>query len=599
MLDSIGIYAIIPRMPRRKPAVHVVTTKRRYKDRVYTTHLLRRSYRENGKVKNETVGNLSHLPDSVVELVRLALRGKTLVPAETALQVLRSRPHGHVAAVLGMVKALGLERLLDPRSSVQRHRTVALIVSRVLCPDSKLATARTLDSQSATSTLGEELGLEAVQAEELYEAMDWLGERQGRIETALAKRHLHHGTLVLYDVTSSYLEGRHCPLGRIGYSRDRKKGKLQIVYGLLCNAEGCPVAVEVYEGNTADPSTLKDQIHKVRERFGLDRVVFVGDRGMLTSARIDEELRPVEGLDWISALRSDAIAKLATEHGPLQLSLFDATDLAEIRHPDFPGERLIACLNPLLRQERARKREALLRATEHELDKIVLATQRPRRALRGQSAIGLRVGRVLGRFKMAKHFNTSITQTTFQYQRKTLAIAQEAGLDGIYVIRTSVPEPLLDAAATVSAYKRLAAVERAFRCLKTVDLHVRPIHHRLTQRVRAHVFLCMLAYYVEWHMRRAWAPLLFAEDDPENAALKRPSPVRPSVPSDSAQRKAATRRTAQGHPVHHFRGLLHHLATLTRNTVQLHGSEFPFQQLTVPSELQRTALELLQVKLPL
>ena len=335
-------------------------------------------------------------------LVRLALGGKTLVPAETALQVLRSRPHGHVAAVLGMVKALGLERLLDPRSSVQRHRTVALIVSRVLCPDSKLATARTLDSQSATSTLGEELGLEAVQAEELYEAMDWLGERQGRIETALAKRHLHHGTLVLYDVTSSYLEGRHCPLGRIGYSRDRKKGKLQIVYGLLCNAEGCPVAVEVYEGNTADPSTLTDQIYKVRKRFGLDRVVFVGDRGMLTSARIDEELRPVEGLDWISALRSDAIAKLATEHGPLQLSLFDATDLAEIHHPDFPGERLIACLNPLLRQERARKREALLRATEHELDKIVLATQRPKRALRGQSAIGLRVGRVLGRFKMAK-----------------------------------------------------------------------------------------------------------------------------------------------------------------------------------------------------
>ena len=584
-------------MPRRGHAVHVVTTRRRYKDRVYTTHLLRRSYREHGKVKNETVGNLSHLPDSVVELVRLALSGKTLVPAEAALQVLRSRPHGHVAAVLGTVNGLGLQRLLGARPSIQRDRCLAMIVSRVLCPGSKLATARTLDRQSATSTLGEELGLETVQGEDLYEAMDWLGERQARIERALAQRHLHHGTLVLYDVTSSYLEGRCCALGRMGYSRDGKKGKLQIVYGLLCNAEGCPVAVEVYEGNTGDPSTLADQIHKVRERFGLERVVFVGDRGMLTSARIDEELRPVEGLDWVSALRSDAIAKLARDHGPLQPSLFDATDLAEIHHPDFPGERLVACLNPLLREERARKREALLRATEHELDKIVVATQRPRRALRGASAIGLRVGRVLGRFKMAKHFETTITETTFGYARKTHAIAQEARLDGIYVIRTSVPEPLLDAGATVSAYKRLAAVERAFRCLKTVDLQVRPIHHRLTERVRAHVFLCMLAYYVEWHMRRAWAPLLFAEDDPEDALRRRASPVRPSVPSDSAERKASTKRTTHGHPVHHFRGLLEHLATLTRNTVQVQGSQHPFEQLTVPSELQRTAFELLQVKL--
>lgn len=584
-------------MPRRNHAVHVVTTKRRYKDRVYTTHLLRRSYREHGKVKNETVGNLSHLPDAVVELVRLALSGKSFVPAETALRVLRSRPHGHVAAVLGTVQSLGIERLLSPRGSVQRDRCIALIASRVLCPASKLATARTLDAQSATSTLGEELGLKAVQAEELYEAMDWLGERQVRIERALAKRHLYHGTVVLYDVTSSYLEGRCCPLGRIGYSRDGKKGKLQIVYGLLCNAEGCPVAVEVYEGNTADPNTLADQIHKVRERFGLERVVFVGDRGMLTSARIDQELRPVEGLDWISALRSDSIAKLATDHGPLQLSLFDTTDLAEIRHPDFPGERLIACLNPLLRKERARKREALSHATEHELDKIVRATQRRRRALHGASAIGLRVGGVLGRFKMAKHFETTITETTFGYARKTDAIAQEARLDGIYVIRTSVPEPLLDAGATVSAYKRLATVERAFRCLKTVDLHVRPIHHRLSERVRAHVLLCMLAYYVEWHMRRAWAPLLFAEDDPEKMAQRRASPLRPSVPSDSAERQATTKRTVHGHPVHHFRGVLEHLATLTRNTVQVQGSEHPFEQLTVPSELQRTAFKLLQVKL--
>ena len=584
-------------MPRRNHAVHVVTTRRRYKDRVYTTHLLRRSYREHGKVKNETVGNLSHLPDSVIELVRLALSGKSFVPAETALQVLRSRPHGHVAAVLGAVQSLGIKRLLSPRRSPQRDRCIALIASRILSPASKLATARTLDGQSATSTLGEELGLDAVEAEDLYEAMDWLVERQARIERALAKRHLHNGTLVLYDVSSSYLEGRRCALGRIGYSRDGKKGKLQIVYGLLCNAEGCPVAVEVYEGNTGDPRTLGDQIHKVCERFGLERVVFVGDRGMLTSARIDEELRTVEGLDWISALRSDAIVRLASEPGPLQPSLFDTADLAEIHHPDFPGERLIACLNPLLREERTRKREALLRATEGELDKIVVATQRRRRALRGESAIALRVGRVLGRFKMAKHFETTITETTFAYARKTDAIAQEARLDGIYVIRTSVPKPVLDAGATVSSYKRLAAVERAFRCLKTVDLHVRPIHHRLNERVRAHVFLCMLAYYVEWHMRRAWATLLFAEDDPEGAARRRASPVCPSVPSASAERKAASKRTVHGHRVHHFRGLLEHLATLTRNTIQVQGSEDPFEQLAVPTELQRTAFELLQVKL--
>ena len=385
------------------------------------------------------------------------------------------------------------------------------------------------------------------------------------------------------------------PAGRIGYSRDGKKGKLQIVYGLLCTAEGCPLAIEVYEGNTGDPSTLTDQIRKVRERFGLERVVFVGDRGMLTSARIEAELRPVEGLDWITALRSDAIARLA--RGPLQPSLFDTTDLAEIHHPDFPGERLIACLNPLLADERARKREALLRATEHDLERIVRATQRRQRALRGASAIGLRVGRVLGRFKMAKHFETTITETTFSYARKSQAIAREARLDGIYVIRTSVPEPILDAAATVGAYKRLAAVERAFRCLKTVDLQVRPIHHRLSERVRAHVFVCMLAYYVEWHMRRAWAPLLFAEDDPEDAASRRASPVQPRVPSQSTERKAATRRGVHGQPVHHFRGLLDHLATLTRNTVQVHGSEHPFEQITLPTELQRTAFELLRVKL--
>jgi len=471
-------------MARRGSAVHVVTTTRRYKGRVYKTHLLRRSFRQDGKVKNETLGNLSHLPEPVIELIRRALRGETLLPASDAFQILRSRPHGHVAAVLATLRKLGLERILASRPSPQRDRCVALIAARVLAPGSKLAAARALHHETATSTLGEALQLDPVEAEDLYAAMDWLVERQPKIEQALAKRHLSNGTLVLYDVTSSYFEGRHCSLARGGHSRDGKKGSLQIVYGLLCSAAGCPLAVEVYEGNTADPRTLADQIRKVRERFGLERVVFVGDRGLLTSARIDEELRPVEGLDWIGALRSEQIRKLAQDGGPLQRSLFDTADLAEIRHPDFPGERLIACLNPLLEAERARKREELLRATERELDQIVAATQRERRPLRGKDRIGLRAGKVLNRFKVAKHFEITITETTFGYRRKQDSIAAEARLDGIYVVRTSVPAGVLDAADTVRAYKGLAAVERAFRCLKTVDLHVRPIYHRLAGAAR-------------------------------------------------------------------------------------------------------------------
>ena len=499
-------------MARRGSAVHVVTTTRAYKGRLYKTHLLRRSFREDGKVKNETLGNLSHLPDEVIELIRRALRGETLVPAGAAFQILRSRPHGHVAAVLGTIQKLGLERILAARPCLERDRCVALIAARVLAPGSKLATARTLNQQTATSTLAEMLSLDQLEADDLYAAMDWLLERQPKIERALAKRHLSNGTLVLYDVSSSYFTGRHGPLARIGHSRDGKKGSLQIVYGLLSNAAGCPVAVEVYEGNTADPRTLADQIRKVRERFRLARVVFVGDRGLLTSARIDEELRPVEGLEWISALRSEQIRKLAAADGPLQLSLFDAKDLAEIRHPDFPDERLIACLNPLLQAERARKREDLLRATERELDKIVAATQRDKRALRGKDRLGPRVGKVLNRFKVAKHFEITITETAFGYARQQGSIDAEAHLDGIYVLRTCVPAEVLDAADTVHAYKGLAAVERAFRCLKTVDLHVRPIYHRLDARVRAHVLLCMLAYYVEWHMCARLKPVLFDEE---------------------------------------------------------------------------------------
>jgi hypothetical protein len=560
--------------------------------------LLREGWREGKRVRKRTLANLSDWPAEQVEALRRVLRGESLASPEAAFTIARSRPHGHVAAVLGTLRKLGLERLLAARRSPERDRAVALIVSRVLAPDSKLATARALDATSATSTLGELLGLEQITAEELYAAMDWLGARQAKIEQALAREHLHDGTLVLYDVSSSYFEGRSCPLAAIGHSRDGKKGSLQIVYGLLCSASGCPVAVEVYAGNTGDPTTLADQIAKVRQRFGLSRVVFVADRGLLTSARIREELAPVAGLDWVSALRSEQIRALAEEGGPLQPSLFDETDLAEITHPDFPGERLIACKNPLLEAERARKREALLQATERELEKVAAATRREKRALRGKDRIGLRVGRVLGRFKVAKHFAIAITETRFTYRRKPETIAAEAALDGIYVLRTSVPEEVLGAENTVRAYKDLAKVERAFRCMKTVDLHVRPIHHRLEERVRAHVFLCMLAYYVEWHMRQALAPLLFAEDDPVGAARRRGSPVKPARRSASAEAKALTKRARDGEPVHRFRGLLAHLATLTKNTIHPAGDLPAFDRLTVPTSLQQKAFDRLGVPIP-
>lgn len=560
--------------------------------------LLREGWREGGKVRKRTLANLTDWPDAKVEALRRVLRDEPLVHPEQDFQILRSLPHGHVAAVLGTLRKIGLERILAARRSPERDRVVALIVSRILAPHTKLATARTLHGETATSTLGDLLGLQDIEVEDLYQAMDWLGDRQPKIEQALAKRHLEDGTLVLYDVSSTYFEGRHCPLGRIGHSRDGKKGTLQIVFGLLCNAEGCPVAVEVYSGETGDPTTLGDQIAKVRQRFGLSRVVFVGDRGLLTSARIREELAPVEGLDWISALRNDQVRKLAQEGGPLQRSLFDETDLAEITHPDFPGERLMACKNPQLEVERARKRVELLDATERELEKVVQATKRAKRALSGQDQIGLRVGKVLGRYKMAKHFEIEIADQSFAYRRKTESIAAEAALDGIYVIRTSVSKEAFSSEETVRTYKDLAKVERAFRCVKTVDLHVRPIHHRLETRVRAHVFLCMLAYYVEWHLRRAWAPLLFAEDDPKSAAAHRRSPVQAATRSPSGDAKAATKRTPDDLPVHDFSGLLGHLATQTRNTIQPRADLPTFEQLTQPTPVQRQAFALLGLSPP-
>jgi transposase len=584
-------------MTTRGGAVHVATTRRRHKGRLYETHLLRRTYREGGKVKHQTLGNISHLPAHLIEIIRAALRGQEFLPVTEAFEIRRTLPHGHVAAVLGSLRKIGLDSLLASRRCRSRDLVVAMIVARVLDPCSKLATARGLRADTAFSALGEELGVDSVDEDDLYEAMDWLIERQGRIESKLAKKHLNEGSVVLYDATSSYYTGRRCSLAKFRHPRDGKKDFGQILYGLLCNREGCPVAVEVFEGNVGDPKTLGKQIAKIRDRFGLGRVVLVGDRGMITEARIREELEPVDGLDWITALRAPAIRKLA-EEGALQLSLFDRRDLAEITSPQYPGERLIACRNPFLAQERARKREALLQATEKELDKIVVATRRERQPLRGKAKIGLRVGRVINRYKVAKHFKLKINDDGFTYERDTVKIAAEAALDGIYIIRTSVPKDAFDAQTTVRTYKSLSLVEQAFRSLKLTDLKVRPIHHRLEQRVRAHIFLCMLAYHVEWHMRRALAPVLFDDEERELAEALRDSVVSPARRSSGCRRKVSRKRTDDGVPVHSFRTLLKDLATIAKNRIQpkiADGSAGEFDVLTTPTPLQRRIFDLLDV----
>jgi hypothetical protein len=560
--------------------------------------LLRESYRQGGKVKKRTITNLSKWPDELVEGLGTLLKGGVAVQClAEAFDVVRSRPHGHVAAVLGTLRRLKLEGLIGGGDCPEHVLCLAMIVARILAPRSKLATARGLDEATKLSSLAEMLGIEAADEDDLYRAMDWLLERQERIEAQLARRHLSEGTLVLYDVTSTYFEGRSCPLAHLGHNRDGKKGKLQIVFGLLCSAQGCPVAVEVFPGDTGDPTTLSLQVDKVRQRFGLSRVIWVGDRGLLTAARIQEELRPVEGLDWITALRAPQIRALV-EGGALQLSLFDEQDLAEITDPAYPGERLIVCRNPLMAGQRARKRRELLEATERELDKIVAATTRSKRPLRGKDKIGLRVGKVLGRFKMAKHFALDIREDGFSYGRNADTIAAEAALDGIYVLRTSVSSETLTAEDTVRAYKGLSVVEQAFRSYKSIDLKVRPIYHRLEQRVRAHVLLCMLAYYVEWHMRQALAPILFDDHDPEAARSRCSSVVAPAERSPAASRKARTKRTEDDLPVHSFHTLLDDLATIVKDRVQprLPGAP-PFDKVSIPTPLQSRALDLLGVRL--
>jgi transposase len=582
---------------KNKP-LYVDRIARKHKGKLYETFLLRNSFRQNGKVKHETVANLSALPRDIIELIRRAIKGETYVSADAAMEIVRSLPHGHVAAVLGNLRQLGLEKAIAAQKSRERSLAAALIVARLIEPQSKLATARGLNGETASSSLGEALGVADATDDELYAAMDWLLQRQNRIEKKLASEKLHEGTLVLYDLTSTWVTGRHCPLARLGHSRDNRPGTLQIEFGLLCAPDGCPVAVEVFEGNTGDPATVASQIAKLRERFDLRRIVFVGDRGMLTSARIREDLSPLEGLSWITALRHADIKKLA-EKVTLRRSLFDDRELVEISGcSDFPGERLIACFNPLLAAERERKRAELLEATERRLEKVVASTRRAFRPLRGQDKIARRVEKALARHKMNKHFIIDIADDSLTYKRDEEKIAFESSLDGIYVVRTDVPRAEMSPAATVRNYKRLAVVERAFRSLKTVDLHVRPIHHRLANRVRAHVFICMLAYYVEWHMRQRLAPMLFDDEDKESAEEARSSPVSPARRSPRAQAKASRQRDAADRPVHSFQTLLSDLGTLTKNVVR---TSFPaaechtFEQYTLMTPVQRRAFALLDV----
>ena len=557
--------------------------------------LLRESYRETGKVKNRTLANLSSWPEAKVDALARVLKGQPPPAAELdgAFEITRSLPHGHVAAVLGTARQLGLDELIDPVPSRHRDLVTAMAVAQVIAPDSKLAIARGLRDATAASSLGEVLGVGSCDEDDLYAAMDYLHARQEQIQDALAARHLAGGTLVLYDVSSAAFEGRTCPLGAIGHPKDGVRGRLQIVYGLLTSKDGIPVAIEVFAGNTGDPTTVASQVDKLKDRFGLTRVVLVGDRGMLTAARLREDVRPA-GLDWITALRAPQVKKLVRD-GDLQLTLFDVQDLAEITTPDFPGERLVACKNPFLEAERARKRESLLAATEADLDKIGAACARARRPLRGKDKIAVRANRVLRRRKVAKHFTVQVTHDSLSYTRDQDSITAEAKLDGIYVLRTSVQASDLDSPDVISSYKALAQVERAFRAFNT-DLDIRPIRHHTEDRVRAHVFLRMLSYYISWHLQARLAPILFTDDDKPAAQAARTSPVAPAARSPRAVAKAATKQTPDNLPVHSLATLLSDLGTICLNTIAPADPALPgFRLVTTPTALQRQAFELLGV----
>lgn len=565
--------------------------------------LLRESYRdESGKSQKRTLANLSKLPAHLIAVLKSVLKGGAVIGVgEDGLVVARTLPHGHVVAALGVARKIALDRLIlstakDAASKRYRDLVVGLIVDRLVAPRSKLGFTRAVNAETASTSLGDVLGLGRVTESEVYGALDWLLAQQPRIESGLARRHLTDGTLVLYDVSSSYVEGRRCPLAQFGYSRDHRRDRMQIVYGLLCTRDGLPVAVEVFAGNTADPATLGNQVAKLRERFGLARIVMVGDRGMITTARIRDQLRPA-GMDWISCLRAPAVQALAAEGGPLQLSLFDERDLAEIEAPEqFPGERLIVCRNPWLAAERARKREDLLQSTERDLTEIQARVRRRGSSLKTAAQIGVAVGAVLNKHKVAKHFEVEIADGRLTFERKPDSIAHEAHLDGIYVVRTTVPAEHLPADEAVQAYKDLARVERAFRSLKTVDLDIRPIRHWTENRVRAHVFVCMLAYHVEWHLRQALAPLLFHDTEIAAARAARQSPVARTEPSADAKDKKATKRTKAGLPVMGFGELMSHLGTLARNTLVLpHQAGHSVTLHSRPTALQEAAFELLGI----
>ncbi|HYJ56635.1 MAG TPA: IS1634 family transposase [Mycobacterium sp.] len=590
-------------MTAQTPAMHVARNKRVYvtksgQEKTYESVLLRRTYREDGKVKHETLANLKALPTDAVAAVEATLKGERLVPAGSEFSITRSLPHGHVAAVAAMAHQLGMPALLGP-SCRARDLVLALIISRVVRPASKLATA----AWWPDVTLGVDLGVAGAATDEIYAAMDWLADRQEAVEKQLAARHLdpsvNPGRMALFDLTSAWVTGRCCELAARGYSRDGKKGCPQIEYGILCDPAGRPVAVRVFPGNTADPTAFTQIVAVIRDTFGLDTLVLVGDRGMITSARIaalrelNDDPDTATDFGWITALRAPDIAALAADHGPLQMSLFDTQDLAEISHPDYPGERLIACRNPALAAERARKRNELLAATDADLAAIAARVAAGR--LRGAGKIGEAIGRVIAKRKMGKHFRREITDTTFTYHRDHAGIDAEAALDGIYVIRTSVPATELDPAAVVESYKNLAHVERDFRSIKTDDLNLRPIHHRLDERVRAHVLICLLACYLVWHLRKAWAPLTFTDEHPPT----RDNPVAPAQRSPQAQTKASTQHDPDGNPLRSFRGLLDHLATLTRNDIHYHGTNATVPTLAEPTPDQRRAFDLISTPIPL
>jgi transposase len=573
-------------MATRTGVAHVVTTTRKYKNQIYRTHLLRRSYREDGVVKNETLGNLSHLPEELIDIIRRSLQGEQFVPVGEAFEVIGSRAHGAVQAVVVAMQRLGLASVIASKPCRERDRVLAMVAARIVAPHTKLATTRWWH----TTTLAQEFGVVDADEDDLYAAMDWLLQRQDRIEKKLAGQHLREGGLVLYDLTSSYFEGTTCPLAKLGYNRDGKKGLLQVNYGLLTDGRGCPLAVSVHEGNVADSLTLMPAVARLRERFGIGQVVMVGDRGMISSKAIGE-MRETEGIGWITALKNASIRALV-EQGQLQLGLFDERNLVEFSSPDYPGERLVACRNPQLAAMRTHKREELLQDTEANLQKIKDRVDAGK--LAGADQIGLRVGRIVDQYKVAKHFELVIGEASFTFARNRQSIAAEAALDGIYIIRTSVEAAQMDSADCVRNYKALANVERAFRSLKTVDLKVRPIHHRTADRVRAHIFLCMLAYYVEWHMREAWRELMFADTD-QQAKAKR-DPVAAARRSEAALAKVVSHTLGDGTPAHSFATLLAELAAIVRNTCRTPGAgpDAPtFDLLTTPTAQQQRALALI------